>query len=458
MADQIPPQVPLIRYTSPVISDRVLVEIWTAEAASASPLQYGQNHPNTKLYPGFIYIRDVPVEGNVYWVHRYWTSLNSAQDTYNYDIHYSGEASSYPIYEREYEFLRATYAPLTYGSKMTGVMRVQVTASGTGYDSTTTVTFTGGGGAGAAANAVVFRGTVVAIAMTAEGTGYTSAPTVTINGIGAAATATSFIQNSNAILTKQELVREKNEPDDSMFIIVKATYETLPGPVIIEYDVDDETQQQIIISKQRIAKPSAGTVAGLNSAGVLVKYFPENNVVGTLVTLTSGTPTGRTETHLAPYTFPGLVTSLNAQFVEARNGWTKIATNATTNTAARVRVVPHQTVISYGSYAALAAAVPTYLKLGMANINYDGIFMQVHANNVLIDNGSNAALVTTYTTGSNNPIWPLVTETLTLQPTVPTATQYAALVLAGAWNVISYALKPWKYNLWRLESVEIVLE
>lgn len=72
------------------------------------------------------------------------------------------------------------------------VLRVDVTAGGSGYTSAPTVTLSGGGGSGATATAEVIGGAVTAVLMGSPGSGYTSAPTVSFSGgggSGAAATA-----------------------------------------------------------------------------------------------------------------------------------------------------------------------------------------------------------------------------------------------------------------------------
>ena len=76
------------------------------------------------------------------------------------------------------------------------VIRVTVTAGGTGYTSAPAVSFTGGGGTDATATANISSGVVTSVVITAGGSGFTSAPTVVFTGgDGSGATATSVINS-----------------------------------------------------------------------------------------------------------------------------------------------------------------------------------------------------------------------------------------------------------------------
>lgn len=86
----------------------------------------------------------------------------------------------------------------------TSVVKIAVSAAGTGYTSVPTVTITGGAGSGATATAVLSTTTVGYVYITNPGTGYTSAPTIGFTGGGgssATATATVATQNVGAPTT-----------------------------------------------------------------------------------------------------------------------------------------------------------------------------------------------------------------------------------------------------------------
>jgi hypothetical protein len=84
------------------------------------------------------------------------------------------------------------------------------------------------------------------------------------------------------------------------------------------------------------------------------------------------------------------------------------------------------------------------------DIVYDGIFAKVNQQNVMCDE----LLVYAFNTDDDNPKWGLASENFgPYGPSNPTATEYVALLDAGL--PISSTVKPWKYNLWRRESVKV---
>jgi hypothetical protein len=232
----------------------------------------------------------------------------------------------------------------------------------------------------------------------------------------------------------------------------------VPGNAVIKYDVDDETFDGVTITTQLIEKPANFAALG-NTAGTQVNYYPEQGsfLVGRKVSLSIGTtPTGRTETVLSSYTFPALVTGATISSLKRVDKNAKFMVNLN-HIGARSRVVPHTVAITYGTYANRAAAAATLessrLKLVTYDLNYQGVFFNVQAANVLTDSFSISAV-----TASDNPTWGVVTATYNVAESVPTsASEYIALV-GGLAQVTSWSLKPWKYNLWRLESVSVVME
>jgi hypothetical protein len=233
------------------------------------------------------------------------------------------------------------------------------------------------------------------------------------------------------------------------------TWDISAAPSLIRYDVDDETYDQVKITTQLIAKPSAGTISALNVAGTQVNYLPLNDYYGRKVSMEIGaTPTSRTETVLSSYTFPALVTGGTISSLTRVDKNAKFLVNLN-HIGARSRVVPHTVAITYGTYSNRATAAATLenarLKLKTYDLNFQGVFFNVQASNVLTDSFTIGA-----TTGSDNPTWGVVTETYTVAASSPTATAYITLI--GAAQGVSWSLKPWKYNLWRLENVSVVME
>ena len=83
---------------------------------------------------------------------------------------------------------------------------------------------------------------------------------------------------------------------------------------------------------------------------------------------------------------------------------------------------------------------------GVIDIIRDPLFFPaIREMNVL----TNDVTLGPYTTGTENPKWPYMTETVSWTATVPTASNYP-----GRLVVLSAEVEKWKYNLWRLTKIE----
>ena len=204
-----PNQIPVKTFPTPSwgtteVIDELLVEVFEFNKASFVKIPEGSAHENTRDFPNHKLLKE-EYDGRYGLVRRYWCNGYRNEDQYNYDIAYSGESDSHPIFSRRYQVRRDLYsltAPLTKGQQFTGVYLIRITSSGSGYTpgSPPTVTISGGGGAGATAQAIVANdGTLSWIYLTAEGSGYTSNPTVTI-GSGTA-TAVAITTLSTQVVT-----------------------------------------------------------------------------------------------------------------------------------------------------------------------------------------------------------------------------------------------------------------
>lgn len=184
----------------PVV-DEFLIEYLEPNKQDYVKLPEGSPHPDKVKYPSHRLLKEVMDSYGVN--HRYWCNGYRCQDQYNYDIAYSGESNSHPIFQRRYLVLRGTETPpAAKGSKFSGVYFVQVVLTGSGYDpeNPPTISFSGGGGNGAAALAIVGSdGTLQWIYMTSEGSGYTSEPTVNISG-GGGAIATAKLNFNDGVV------------------------------------------------------------------------------------------------------------------------------------------------------------------------------------------------------------------------------------------------------------------
>lgn len=183
----------------PVV-DELLVEFVEPNKEGYIRLPEGSRHPDTVNYPNHRLLKEEMVEYGTN--KRYWCNGFRNQDQYNYDIAYSGESNSHPIFQRRYLVRRDQYVPFGKFTKFTGIYLIEITLTGSGYDpkAPPAISIVGGGGGGATANAIVGEtGTLDWIYLTNEGSGYTSEPTVNIAGAGGAA-ATAKINADTQVL------------------------------------------------------------------------------------------------------------------------------------------------------------------------------------------------------------------------------------------------------------------
>lgn len=295
----------------------------------------GSAHPNIRDFPNHKLLK---VENSdQYGIElRYYCNGYRNEDQYNYDINFSGESNSHPIFTRRYLVRRDLYArpssqPLTKEAKFTGVYLIEVTnpgsgftsqptvviegnataeavltndgkiawiyltSEGSGYTETPTVNIGGGGGVGATALAklqldtgVVYQinvtaggtgyttvpgvvinsasgsgatavaqiqdGAVVAILVTAYGSGYLTAPTVTITGGGGTgATATAVIETATCRLIKEDAEQfPEQDPRRSLYLLVTRTYETFPGPYLLEHKYEKYLDWYVSVLKRTV--------------------------------------------------------------------------------------------------------------------------------------------------------------------------------------------------------------
>lgn len=520
---------PHVSYPDANMQDMVLVEDVSVELDA---LIHGTPRDG---FSGLLLVDQKPLEGNdsQQFVRRTWANSRNAQEAYNLSLKYLDASVSAATYIRTYVLLRKTYAPLAFGSALTGLISVVLSTGGANY-TVATVTFTGGGGTGAAGIAQIRGGAVVAILMTGEGTGYTAAPTVVITGDGTGATATAGIQIVTAILVDQEAVPAPGDMGN-IFLHVTRVWQQLPGPILTHQEDDRETQTPTVIRVQQVVKPalpltklvgtftvvaatdvftmtghglvngmsvqvsstttlpaplavttnywviaatadtfklaatSGGsainittTGTGLHSLflrdGTVWSYKPLDDVRGTMVTtsLLTWDVLSQTSYETNHYQFPSLIRGPSndgnplASGVESREGAVRIVVDWNRRPAYS-RLVVMRKVSTYGTLAALTAAAPSLYSPKFADLIYDGAFLNIRQSNVLCN-----AFGITFTTGTTNPVWPFIAEAYTAVASSPTFTAYLALV--GTSVCISAPRIPWKYDLYRMEALYVVLE
>ena len=195
-----PYEVPITGRPTPEILDELLIDTIEYNKAGYGPLHVGAPHPNARDFPTHKLIKEEATpEFGVY--KRYYANGFFVQDAYNYDISYTAESNSHPVFVRRYLERRDQYEPLTKESILDGVWLVRVTNGGTGYGPTTTATVTGGGGSGATVGVYVNAlGVIQWIYVTNEGSGYTSVPSINIVGTGVGGAATAIIHRDIGIV------------------------------------------------------------------------------------------------------------------------------------------------------------------------------------------------------------------------------------------------------------------
>lgn len=184
-----------------------------------------------------------------------------AENTYSFDRDYPGESTAVSRYVHTTHVRRIedeATPSIAYGSTLTGLMSVNITAPGTGY-----TTATGTIATGATVTFVCYGGALILGIVTNQGTGVSSGGAITITGDGVGATATARIQPATAVLTHQEM---KQLPDDDPrshdYVQKLVVYEILPGPWLPFTRYDDDLGP---IQGQRRAVVNTGQVATLTS-------------------------------------------------------------------------------------------------------------------------------------------------------------------------------------------------
>lgn len=196
-----PNEVPSKSYPNPAwgeVIDELLIEIVEYNKPGYVHLREGTPHPNTRDYPNHKLLKE-EYTGEYGKNRRYWCNGYRVEDQYNYDISYSGESNSHPIFTRQYQVRRDQYEPLSKLTNFTGLYGIKVTDGGTGYDPLLppTVTITGDGSNAEAVAIVSEDGVIQWVYLTNEGSGYSTA---TISFSSGAATAEAILQlNTNVV-------------------------------------------------------------------------------------------------------------------------------------------------------------------------------------------------------------------------------------------------------------------
>jgi hypothetical protein len=238
----------------------------------------------------------------------------------------------------------------------------------------------------------------------------------------------------------------EQENDDLIATEINETRD-LPGTEMIRAEVDGETGTEVTVTMQMIAKP---TLPFTQVAGSEITYQPISAVHGMKVTTTLSSfaalsvvdyPTGKMKA-------PALITNAVLNSTTARDG-TPALSIVWTKRASMTREVKMTRTKTFGTQANMltAQAALTLENPGTIDLVRDPWFIPaIRESDVL----TNAVTLGPYTTGTENPKWPYIVESVSWGNTSPTASAYPGRT--GV--VLSAVVEYWKYNLWRLTKIQ----
>lgn len=254
----IPPEVGVPNYTTPHAGYVLITEKHSTTAPDYYPMGgeigavYTGKDSGKYSFPLYLVKEDISADGK--WAFRFWCSDRDAkwQNTWNYGIKFIGDDVSYPLYYRDFVVARSKYVPEAALSALcAGIIAINLTSGGSGYQSKPTVTITG---SNATADCKILNGKVVSVYLTSPDTsGNVSSATVTFTGGSptVAATASVVLHNNSAKLIKETV---ENFPEDhplyGRYILVRKVYGVFPGPWNTQTDLDIDGMA--VMTKQRL--------------------------------------------------------------------------------------------------------------------------------------------------------------------------------------------------------------
>ena len=277
----------------------------------------GGNSMLAQSFPDLVFLRESRFRESDHLVMWTWGTSPHAEDTYNSEVTYSGEAPECPIFTRIYTVRRSEYdasAPIAIGTPLKTIISLNVSDAGQGYkdDGSTKVTISNG----ATARAIIGNGELVSLVLTSQGSEVTSAPTVTIEGTGNGAVAAAVIQPQTATLIGQKKSElPETHPLRNEYVLVTRVYETIPGPVLGGHAVSSQFGGGILDTVHQVVDPSTTVTGGLNVVSAKVDADSE----GKSVLQTAVLPAGQVwPTLIEQQTDPetGLVIKITKQVVD----------------------------------------------------------------------------------------------------------------------------------------------
>lgn len=223
----------------------------------------------------------------------------------------------------------------------------------------------------------------------------------------------------------------------------------IPGNVLVRREIDQETRARITIEQQLV--PATYSVS--NAALVYETLTPVSDLVSMRITRTLNgglVPSGRTEYKLIDFEFPKIITGIVFSSISKKDG-TKITKADLPSRAAYRKKISAKIVTEYSSSVLTPTEATTFIP---KDIDYDGVFFSFDERNVLIDGDT-----INFNTASDDPEWGLVTESLTITASNPSATTYlnwastsASIIIGGQVDYLA------AWGIWRKTTISITAE
>jgi hypothetical protein len=227
----------------------------------------------------------------------------------------------------------------------------------------------------------------------------------------------------------------------NLFYSVTRVWQTLPGPATIRYEIDGETQTDVSVTKQMVAKPSAPYT---QVAGSDIIYQPISSVHGWKITSTlldfAGITVTKTDTMQIHY--PSVVTgSPTLDHFAGNDGAVIVNLNWPIVSGGSRQAIATTTFTYAGSQT--AATVNAYFTPETKDLIFSGLFYNVSLRGVAV-NGT--VTVPNFNTASNNPKWGYIGV---VGPSWTGTSGASAFLSAVSGIVHSCDIVRWKYHLLR---------
>lgn len=240
---------------------------------------------------------------------------------------------------------------------------------------------------------------------------------------------------------------EESPIDSTKSKLTNYNYSSLQTLTGYQYDAD---LNLVITNTKQIVNPSTSlsfTNGLISSRDEPIDPYKTVRIQSNI----TGLPDNRTEYKTGSYASPNLITDYQVSFLNTSNA----------ETVTKVQPImrakrSYETVFKYVTSYQYGSSTPSYTLFDplAVNIYVDTFLFQLNIPDSLTDAYGPYNL----TTLPNNPTYGYITDSFQITATSPTATEYLALISAGAPQLISYELTYWKANIYRLSEVYVFLK